>query len=85
MARNASWKRLQSTLSRALHEHDPDGMGSSFGAPDDEYDDRAIDLIRSLQGNPEVESAVRALWPNASARLVANVADAWTRYGRESS
>lgn len=36
-------------LSRELYEYDPEGMGSSVGAPDDEYDDGAIALIRCLQ------------------------------------
>jgi hypothetical protein len=58
-------------------------MGSSVGAPHDEYDDGAVDLIRALNhrspGTP-VEKTVRTLWPNASDRLVAEVSEAWARY-----
>lgn len=78
-----AWQGLRDDLSRALYEYDPEGMGSSVGAPDDEYDGGAIDLIRGLQGQRSRESVaqvVRGLWPEATDELVTVVEQTWHEY-----
>jgi len=85
-SKNASlqaWEELRDELSRALYEHDPEGMGSSVGAPANEYDKGAIELIRGLGGRRStgsVTGVVRDLWPEAGDDLVARVEQAWLRY-----
>lgn len=84
-ARSQAWVELRDDLSRVLYEYDPEGMGSSVGAPDDEYDDGAVALIRLLQGRPasaSVDPAVRDLWPSATDELVDAVRRRWGRYAR---
>lgn len=83
----AAWVKVQQELSRLLYEHDPEGMGSSVGAPTDEYDDGATELIRQIKrpevGSPDV--AVRQLWPGATDDLVAAVREVWERFRRAPS
>lgn len=82
-ARSHSWEELREELSRALYEYDPESMGSSVGAPDDEYDEGATQLIRDLRrwrSTGLVAQVVRDLWPEASDDLVAAVDQAWHRY-----
>jgi hypothetical protein len=74
---------LHDELSRGLYEHDPESMGSSVGAPDNEYDDDAIELIRGLaqrRSTGSVTGVVRDLWPEAGDDLVASAEQAWRRY-----
>jgi hypothetical protein len=63
-------------------------MGATIAAPDDEYDESAVDLIRRLQDmapNDSVEVAVRAIWPQADHNLVEGVDRLWSRYVGQST
>lgn len=78
-----AWEELRDELSRALYEYDPESMGSSVGAPDDEYEEGATDLIRGLRQRRStglVAEVVRDLWPEAGNDLIAAVEQAWHRY-----
>jgi len=78
-----AWKVLHRELQAILYESDPGWMGSTVGAPDDEYFDDAINLIRSLKelGPQEsVADVVRTLWPEADSDLISAIEQAWARY-----
>lgn len=81
-AREMAWSEAQHALSHILYEHDPEGMGSTVGAPEDEYDDGAIALLRRLGQleSQSMPSLVYEFWPTASDELVDALAEAWNRY-----
>lgn len=90
-SRNAqlrAWEELQRELQAVLYESDPDRMGATVGAPDDEYYDAAVDVIRSLRDrlpHQSVADVVRDVWPEADPELVLAVERAWARYSQESA
>jgi hypothetical protein len=47
-----AWTILNRELARVLYEYDPEGIGATVGAPEDEYDQISIDLIRALRDRP---------------------------------
>jgi len=81
-ALEAWWRRTQAAMMEILYRHDPDGIGSSVGAPDDEYFDAVTDLAQRLLkvepgGDPQV--AVLAQWPHAHPRMVEELVRQWSR------
>jgi len=63
-----------------LYRLDPDGMGSSVGAPDDEYFDVAIVLMRQLLdrgATANTQQVALERWPAASPEMLADIEAAW--------
>jgi len=74
------FEALQSGFEVLLYDYDPDGMGSTVGAPLDEYIDVATSLIRALRDREvclDFAEAVRDVIPGATAELVAKIEMAW--------
>ena len=79
----AAYSALHKELSGILYNEDPDGMGATGGAPDDESSPEVSKLIPRLQGRHDQEAVgavVRRMFPQASEVLVNRVFDAWERY-----
>ena len=76
------WSRNHGALMEILYRHDPDGMGASVGAPDDEYFDAATTLMRALRDRPSEDGpgeVVLEVWPQASPEMLADIEAAWER------
>ena len=73
-------------LSSVLYAHDPDGMGSTVSAPEDEYDGPAASMLASLKdGDARAdERYVRGMYPEASDRLVAECSATLSRFRHRS-
>ena len=74
------WDGVHEAFTGILWRHDPDGMGSSVGAPDDEYSDIAVSLMRQLLDKSEaqtVRDVVITKWPTWSPEMVAEIEGAW--------
>lgn len=74
------WDDVQSTFTEILYRYDPLDMGSTVGAPDDEYFDEATRTIRSLLDLSDewgVSQAIASRWPGADAAMVDELAAAW--------
>ncbi len=74
------WDRVHGALMEVLYRHDPDGMGSSVGAPDDEYSDVATGLMRQLLDRVATANAQQVAlerWPAASPEMLADIEAAW--------
>jgi len=69
------WRALVRRVSDLLYDHDPLGMGSSVGAPSDEYDHIAIDLIRQIRDGQEIGEATLGLLPDANQSLISAITD----------
>lgn len=70
-------------VSVALYEHDPDGMGSTVAAPEDEYDGEAARLassFRAANGEKSARDLVATMYSNASDALVSEIALAWDEF-----
>ncbi len=82
---SAAYTTLHAKLSEILYNEDPDGMGVTVGAPDDEYSREASNLIRWLQDVRERDAAatvVQEMFPAARDSLVDKVFEAWTGFLR---
>jgi hypothetical protein len=74
------WHALVRQVSDLLYHHDPDGMGSSVGAPSDEYDGIAVSLLRQIRDRPkgqDIGEAIRGMYPDAAQDLIDAVIDAF--------
>ncbi len=74
------FETLQSRFERLLYDYDPDGMGSTVGAPLDEYSDVATCLIRALRDREVGVEFAEAVWdviPGATVELVDEVKTTW--------
>ncbi len=74
------YETLKTALEKLLYEYDPDGMGSTVGAPLDEYSDAAVTLMRALRDRrPDVPitEAVRDAVPGATNELIAEIEKRW--------
>jgi hypothetical protein len=62
--------------------HDPDGMGSTVGAPEDEYEGFAGAMLAALKDadSEAVASYLRERFPAASSQLVADCIAAIRRF-----
>lgn len=79
----SAYAAAQQRLMRVLHQEDPDGMGSSVGAPQNEYSQAAARLLTSLRDattNEQARSATTAMYPDASDGLVNRVIDVWREF-----
>lgn len=83
---SSAYSLLHAELSDIFYNEDPDGMGVTAGAPDDEYSPEVSRLIPRLQGvrdRKAVAGVVRQMFPTAGESLINRVFDAWARFLRE--
>lgn len=73
------WKQAVKRISAALYNEDPEGMGSSVGSPDDEYDDAAIHAMRLLRDRKSgtAATALHAEWPSLSGETIRTITLEW--------
>jgi hypothetical protein len=79
----AAYKQFHKELSEALYDEDPGGMGSSVGAPMDEYDGEAAKLAASLRDSSQlsdVATHLRQSFGCAPTALVQRVSKALTMF-----
>jgi hypothetical protein len=73
----SAYKSFCRELSTHLYDEDPAGIGSSIGAPADEYDSLATRLavsLRNATAEAEIRSCIEELLGSSSERLVDLVA-----------
>lgn len=78
------YEAVRAEFERLLYDYDPDGMGSTVGAPLDEYSDFAVSLMRALRDRaPDVSvaEAIRHAVPGATSELVAEIEKLWSDSG----
>ena len=78
-----AYQQFCSELSRVLYEEDPARMGTSVGAPHDEYDGEAVRLaaaLRDARSDEQVERVLIQAFHGAPARLVERVGRALTKF-----
>ena len=74
------WDDVHSAFMEILYRHDPLDMGSTVGAPDDEYFDEATRTIRSLldlSAEWGLREAIASCWPDADDAMVDELEGAW--------
>lgn len=74
------WQDVHSAFVEILHRHDPLYMGSTVGAPDDEYFDEATRTIRSvldLSDEWGLRQALESRWPGAESSMLDELVSAW--------
>lgn len=74
------WDDVHGAFMEILFRHDPLDMGSTVGAPDDEYFDEATRTLRSvldLSENWGVSQAIASRWPGADAAMLDDLLAAW--------
>lgn len=74
------YEALTVELERLFYDYDPEGMGSTVGAPLDEYSDVAVSVIRALRDRgPDllIAEAIRDAVPGATTDLVAEIEKLW--------
>lgn len=78
-----AYEALRQELQAILYEEDPEGMGSSVGAPPDEYAEEAAALIPMLQGSAsegEIAAVLHKKFGSAQRALVERVHRAWSQF-----
>ena len=83
MSGSVTYIALVRVISALLYAYDPDGMGLSASAPEDEYDEPARGLILSAvkKGTPhDIADVVRVHYPAASRQLCEAIASAVLLY-----
>jgi hypothetical protein len=76
----AAYGDAHQRLMRVLYIADPEHMGRSVGAPEDEYSDVATRLMTSLRGATtadQARAATLAMYPNATEDLIKEVTEVW--------
>jgi hypothetical protein len=79
----AAYSRVHSDLCEIFYNVDPDAMGVSIAAPDDEYSTVVTKLLVDLRDERNKEGVarvVREMYPFASTELVDQVFDAWKTF-----
>lgn len=74
------WEDVHSAYAEILYRHDPLHMGSSVGAPDDEYFDEATRTIRSVLDLSEewgLRQAIESRWPGSDPAMLEELVSAW--------
>jgi hypothetical protein len=74
------WDDVHSAFMEILYRHDPLDMGSTVGAPGDEYFDEATRTIRSvldLSDEWGLSQALASRWPGVEAEMIDELAAAW--------
>jgi hypothetical protein len=74
------WKDVHSAFMEILYRYDPLDMGSTVGAPDDEYFDEATRTIRSVLDLSEewgLRQAIESRWPGADAAMLDELEAVW--------
>jgi len=82
-----AYHQLQTEITTALYNADPEGMGRSVGAPEDEYSGAAATLCSRLKGaisRGDVRRALETIFGADLVRddLVAQVYAAWDAFSR---
>ena len=68
--RNWSYDRAVRVVSTLLYLFDPDGMGASAFAPEDEYDDPARRLVAQSKDAAGLDELVRSHYAGSSDHMV---------------
>jgi hypothetical protein len=76
----AAYLRLIQRFMAILYEEDPEGFGSTIGAPRDEYSNEAAKLAAELRQNQGNIHAALAVWPSSSERLIERITSAWDEF-----
>lgn len=74
------WEIVHTAFSEILYRYDPLDMGSTVGAPDDEYFDEATRTIRALLDLSDefgVREAIASRWPGADDAMLDELEAAW--------
>lgn len=74
------WDDVHGAFMEILYRHDPLDMGSTVGAPDDEYFDEATRTIRSMLDLSEewgLSQSITSRWPGADAAMLDELLAAW--------
>jgi len=74
------WEGVHSAYAEILYRHDPLHMGSSVGAPDDEYFDEATRTIRTaldLSEDGGLRQALESRWPGSDPAMLDELVSAW--------
>lgn len=74
------WDEVHGRFMEILYRYDPLDMGSTVGAPDDEYVDEATRTLRSVLDSSDewgLRQAIASRWPGAEAAMVDELAAAW--------
>ncbi|MDP3984891.1 MAG: hypothetical protein Q8Q52_07820 [Acidimicrobiia bacterium] len=74
------WDDVHSAFMEILYRYDPLDMGSTVGAPDDEYFDEATGTIRSLLDLSDEwgrREAIASRWPGAGDAMLNELEAAW--------
>lgn len=74
------WSDVHGAFMEILYRHDPLDMGSTVGAPDDEYFDEATRTIRSaldLREEWGFRQAIASRWPDVPAVMLDELVAAW--------
>lgn len=67
---NWSYDRAVRAVSALLYLFDPDGMGASAFAPEDEYDDPARRLVVQARGSGDISELIRAHYASSTDHMV---------------
>jgi hypothetical protein len=76
----AAYAAAHQRLTSILYRVDPEGMGRSVGAPDDEYSHVATRLMTGLKDAATVEdvrAAITAMYLDAADELIDQVLEVW--------
>lgn len=82
--RTKVWRELLNKISASLYEWDPYGMGASVGAPPDEYESVATDLMAKLehsQTRSDFDALAREMFPTVPNVRLADWWSAFSTYG----
>lgn len=74
------WDDVHSAFMEILYRYDPLDMGSTVGAPDDEYFDEATRTIRSVLDLSEewgLRQALESRWPGTGSAMLDELEAAW--------
>lgn len=80
-----SYRTFHNRVMKLLYEADPGGMGSTVGAPADEYSEEATKLIAGLKRAKtigEVRRLVVSMFPESNEELVSKIYSLWAEYGK---
>ena len=76
----AAYSAAHERLTMVLYSVDPEGIGRSVGAPEDEYSQVATRLMTALgtaATDGHVRAATAAIYPDATHDLIHQVIDVW--------
>lgn len=83
-----AYRVAHARLMSILYEEDPDGMGATVGAPEDEYAQPATLLMIALNDASTPEKARRAvtdMYPDATEKLLTDALEVWRAFRASTS